>query len=87
MTRKQKRLQKIRNNPKGVSFADLQKVLEDYGFMLARITGSHHIFKTTIKGETVTITIPSHGKVVKPVYVREALSHIDEIEALGEDED
>ncbi|MCA9886897.1 MAG: type II toxin-antitoxin system HicA family toxin [Anaerolineae bacterium] len=85
MTRKQKRLQRIRNNPKNVHPDDLQRILEDHGFELVRIRGSHHAFAGFVGREERNIIIPIHSKVVKTVYVREVLALIDEIEALSED--
>jgi len=39
MTKRQKRLQKLRQNPKDVSFEELRQVLEDHGFVLDHATG------------------------------------------------
>ncbi|MEI7983916.1 MAG: type II toxin-antitoxin system HicA family toxin [Bacteroidota bacterium] len=35
------------------------KLLEDKGWKLARITGSHHIY--TMEGRNVRISVPVHG--------------------------
>jgi len=35
------------------------KLLEDKGWKLARVTGSHHIY--LIEGKNIRITIPVHG--------------------------
>lgn len=67
MAKRDKRLQKARNNPKGVSFDDLRGILENHGFNLDHATGSHHIFE--------------HDKTVKPVYVKQVLATIDKLEA------
>ena len=37
----------------------LCKILEDKGWQLTRITGSHHIY--TKSGEVLRITVPVHG--------------------------
>lgn len=87
MSRRKKRLQRIRQNPKNVSFDDLRKLLEDYGFTLERSSGSHHSFKVRIKGEYVLFVVP-YRRPVKPNYVRDALKLIEEIESeLGDEED
>jgi predicted RNA binding protein YcfA (HicA-like mRNA interferase family) len=48
MTKRQKRLERIRQNPKAVSFQDLRQLLEDYGFKMRRISGSHYIFRAPL---------------------------------------
>lgn len=83
MIKRRKRLERIRRNPKSVSFEDLQQVLVDYGFTLERSSGSHHIFKFEIEGEIATIIIP-FARPVKAAYVKDALKVIDEIEKLSE---
>ena len=44
MSKRKKRLEKIRQNPKNVSFDDLRQLLENNDFELDHATGSHHIF-------------------------------------------
>ena len=44
MTKKQKLLQKLLNSPKNIHFSEAQTAVEAFGFQLARIRGSHHIF-------------------------------------------
>jgi predicted RNA binding protein YcfA (HicA-like mRNA interferase family) len=80
MTKREKRLQKMRQNPKDVSFADLRTVLEDFGFELVRSSGSHHSFNITIDGESRLFVVP-YRHPVKAVYVREALLLIDKIQS------
>jgi predicted RNA binding protein YcfA (HicA-like mRNA interferase family) len=84
MTKREKRLQKMRQNPKNVSFDELRSVLEDFGFELVRTSGSHHSFSIIIDGEPRLLVIP-YRRPVKVVYVREALKLIDLILS-GEDD-
>lgn len=42
--KKQKLLAKVLNGSKNVSFRDLQILVEAFGFYLARVNGSHHIY-------------------------------------------
>ncbi|HVS73357.1 MAG TPA: type II toxin-antitoxin system HicA family toxin [Phycisphaerae bacterium] len=53
--------------PSEVRFAELQRLLESYGYTLVRITGSHHVFHKP--GER-PIPIPVHHGKVKHVYLR-----------------
>ena len=48
-------------------FSIVKKTLESHGWVLARISGSHHIF--TKPGRT-PISIPVHHNKVNPVYVQ-----------------
>jgi predicted RNA binding protein YcfA (HicA-like mRNA interferase family) len=66
MTKRKKRLERLRQNPSNVSFADLQIVLEDFGFELERSSGSHHSFKVRIRGEYQLLVVP-YSRPVKPV--------------------
>ncbi|MBL1136225.1 MAG: hypothetical protein D8M56_13030 [Chloroflexi bacterium] len=49
LSKKEKRLQKIRQNRKNVSFEELAQVLEDWGFLFVRSKGSHHRFEGLLK--------------------------------------
>jgi len=50
---------------KPLSGKELAKVLEDNGWRLARITGSHHVYVKT--GRVERISVPVHGsKQLKP---------------------
>ena len=44
MSKKQKLLRQILNNPKDVSFKDLIILIQAFGFVKTRVSGSHHIF-------------------------------------------
>ncbi|WP_418287785.1 type II toxin-antitoxin system HicA family toxin [Limihaloglobus sulfuriphilus] len=43
-------------------------MLEDKGYKLIRISGSHHIFT---KPQCLPVSIPVHNRKVKPFYVRQ----------------
>ncbi len=88
MTKREKRLQKIRQNPRNVAFGELQQVLEDYGFYMKAGTGtSHNVFIALIKDKDWTLVIPFKQPHVKETYVKKALKAIDEIIELIEDEE
>jgi predicted RNA binding protein YcfA (HicA-like mRNA interferase family) len=44
---------------KAVSGKRFAKLLEEYGWILARVNGSHHIYIK--EGETARISLPVHG--------------------------
>lgn len=78
MTKQSKRLDKLRQNPKNVSLQELRQVLEDYGFWIDRVVGSHYVFRAEIGKHVWRLTIPHH-KPIKVIYVKEAIAAIDEI--------
>jgi len=49
-------------------FTEVRTMLEDLGYVLARINGSHHIFT---KSGAPLVSIPVHHGKVKPFYVRQ----------------
>ncbi len=75
MSRKEKLLQRLKNNPYDATFADIQKMLEDEGFQLDRVSGSHHVFKR----DQVIFVVPVHKKRVKSVYVKRAVAIVEDL--------
>ncbi|AFY61066.1 type II toxin-antitoxin system HicA family toxin [Synechococcus sp. PCC 6312] len=73
MPKKDKLLQLLRNSPNNARFTDICQLLELSGYLLDRITGSHHIFK---KGEVIFV-VPVHNKRVKAIYVRRVVELIE----------
>ena len=69
--------------PTDARFVDVRKMLEEHGWDLARIRGSHHVFT----GENrPTITIPVHRGKVRHACVRLVEKAIEEVERQGTDE-
>ncbi len=87
MTKREKRLQRIRQNPKNVSFEDLRQVLEDHQFVLERSAGSHFQFYAEVGGKLYRLSVPFKRPFIMAVYVKRALQVIDEIAANIEAED
>ncbi len=74
-----KLLEKISNNPLGVRFADLTKLLECHGFELGRHKGtSHRIYTHPGINRPLNIQNTSDGKA-KPYQVRQVLEAIEAI--------
>jgi hypothetical protein len=76
VSKREKRLQKIRQNPKDVSFDELNQLLRDYDFELRRVTGSHHIFEYNSKEGRPKFVLPLR-RPIKPYYVKDAIRLID----------
>ena len=66
-------IEKMKNQPNGISYDEAQKVLEAYGYIFARQKGSHCHFRN-FKGEV--ITIKKDTPTIKAVYVKDILSRI-----------
>lgn len=86
MSKRQKRLERIRQNPHNVSLEDLRTILEDFGFIYRQTVGSHYTFSYTIAGQTKLFVVP-FKRPIKTVYVKRAIKLIDAlIQEQGEDE-
>jgi len=81
MNKKEKLLKKIRQNPKNVRFKDVDKLLLSLGFE-KRQRGSHTTYVLKKQGR---ITIPFRKPFILPVYVKEVLKLLDEMD-LSSDE-
>jgi hypothetical protein len=81
MSRIAKLLERIRNNPKQVSFHELQTLLLAFGFTLRGSGGSHHVFVRQVAGRKVRLVIPYRQPHVKVAYVKDTLELIDQIES------
>ncbi|MCL1866830.1 MAG: hypothetical protein FWF82_05420 [Oscillospiraceae bacterium] len=82
MSKKDKQLQNIRNNPKNVRFEDLQGVMLNLGFIETVPSGgsSHYTYHKGI----YTITIPKN-KPLNKIYVKRAVKIIDELMKQGDE--
>lgn len=69
MSKKEKLKDKIKNNPKNVSFETLKTLLISEGFALKGVSGSHYTFS---KAGYKNIVLPLH-KPMKETYVKEVL--------------
>jgi predicted RNA binding protein YcfA (HicA-like mRNA interferase family) len=86
LSKRQKRLERIRQNPHNVSLEALRQVLEDYGFEYRQTVGSHYTFGYKLSGQTKLFVVP-FKRPVKMVYVKRAVKLIDAlIQEQGEDE-
>ncbi len=86
MARREKLRRKLRNNPTGARMQDLETLLTRFGFVLDRVSGSHHLFVYREGRVYRSISIPLHGRKVKKVYVLKALELLDELFPEEEDD-
>lgn len=76
MSKSEKLLEKIRNNPKAVSFDDLDKALHGHGFVRRQPrSGSSHYYYTF---GALTLSVPHKRPYVGEIYVKQALALIDQ---------
>jgi predicted RNA binding protein YcfA (HicA-like mRNA interferase family) len=82
---KRKLLRKILSGSKDISFNELTALVEAFGFRLARVTGSHHIYGHQGVPEIINLQ-NSKGKA-KPYQIRQFLELVEQYNlTMGEDE-
>lgn len=75
MSRQEKLLQRLRQNPKNVRFDEIDALLLGLGFE-KRQRGSHVTYVLPGQGR---ITIPVRKPFILPVYVKEVLTLLEEV--------
>ena len=78
MTRRDKLLAAIRNNPKGVRFADACKAAETIGFIRAGGKGSHTVYAKT--GEPAILNFQDRNGYIPPYQARQLIEMLDKYE-------
>ncbi len=76
MTKKQKLLAKALQGSKNIAFADAVALVEAFGFRLARVSGSHHIYTRVDIPEMVNLQ-EVDGKV-KPYQLKQFLALVEQ---------
>lgn len=75
MTRREKLLAAIRNNPNDVRFADASKAAETIGFVRAGGRGSHVVYART--GEPTILNFQNRGGSIPPYQARQLIEMLD----------
>lgn len=84
MSKRKKRLEKLRQNPKTVRLKELDSVLQDFGFSADFTAGSH----TTYRHKNgLRVTVAAHGQHVPAYIVKQAINAVDSILETTDDED
>ncbi len=84
MTKRAKRLKKMRRNPKNVRTDELDSILKDFDFAPDFTSGSHVTYRHP---SGVRVTVAAHGAQVPAYIVKQAIKAIDSIEMSEEDEE
>jgi hypothetical protein len=75
MSKIDKLLEKMRNNPRDWGIETLQAIAERYG-IIYRQPGTSHVTFRAANGQKVTV--PAH-KPIKPVYIKQFIALIEDI--------
>lgn len=78
MTRREKLLASIRNNPKSVRFDDACKAAETIGFVKAGGKGSHVVYARA--GESTILNFQNRGGYIPPYQARQLIEMMDKYE-------
>jgi predicted RNA binding protein YcfA (HicA-like mRNA interferase family) len=84
MTSLEKRIQKLRNQPRGISSDQLGKDLEALGFQERKGKGSHRCYKHPELPDVLLI-VPKQNPLL-PTYVKQALKAIDRLMEIESDD-
>ncbi|MBT3214697.1 MAG: type II toxin-antitoxin system HicA family toxin [Deltaproteobacteria bacterium] len=76
MSKTEKRNQKIRENPNNIKYSDFVNWLESNGFILDRVSGSHHIFVHSHIETPINVQKKKDG-TAKGYQVKQAIKVID----------
>jgi len=76
MTKAHKKNQKIRQNQNNVKFHDVVSWLEENGFVLDRVSGSHHMFIHPVIETPVNAKKKKDG-TAKAYQIKQAIKIID----------
>jgi predicted RNA binding protein YcfA (HicA-like mRNA interferase family) len=82
--KKRKLLQKAVSGSKNLRFKDMTTLVESFGFVLVRTTGSHHIFSHP--GIPEMINLQEADGMAKPYQVRQFLKLVERYNLELEDE-
>jgi predicted RNA binding protein YcfA (HicA-like mRNA interferase family) len=85
VSKKRKLLEKVLSGSKNIRFDDFVTLLESFGFIMARISGSHHIFKHSKVQKSFPIQPQSNGQA-KPYQIKQFLDLVEENDLKFEDD-
>jgi hypothetical protein len=73
-------LEKMRDNPKGMRFADVCRICDHYFGQARQASGSHRVYKTPWIGDP-RVNIQNHKGYAKAYQVKQILKAIERLEA------
>jgi predicted RNA binding protein YcfA (HicA-like mRNA interferase family) len=84
MARKRKLLRKILSGSRNVRFDEFVALIEAFGFSLARISGSHHIFSHPGVPQSISVQEDQNGQA-KPYQLRQFIKLVEKYNLKLED--
>ena len=72
---KRRLLARVAGNPAGARFEEMRSLVEAFGFQLARVKGSHHIY--TRLGVPELVNLQNVGGMAKAYQVRQFLKIVE----------
>lgn len=79
MSKVEKQLERMRNNPRDWRIEDLQAIADRLGIAYRQPGSSHVTFRSRLGGK---LTVPAH-KPIKPIYIKQFLVLIDNLEGVA----
>lgn len=79
MSKTEKRLDAIRDNPHDVAFGDLCAAVHSAGYELKRVNGSHRIYRHPLHPEEMLNLQPRHDGKAKHYQVVQFLDALDRL--------
>ena len=76
MTKREKLIERLRNNPKNARFEQIDSLLTYYGFECKKKGSSHFVYK---REGYPPVTVPYKKSFINSVYVKRVLQILDEI--------
>lgn len=74
MSKKEKRISKLKSCNSDTNFSLIRNVLEDLGYTLKSVKGSHFKFERT---NSLPVVVPVHQGKVKKFYIKEIIHHLN----------
>lgn len=78
MSKCEELLERARRSPKNITFNELRRLVECFGFTPSRTNGSHYVYKLPGFPGIVNIRMGKGGKA-KPYQVTQVVGHIDQL--------
>jgi len=77
---------RLAENPRGVRFSEVVRVLDHLGYVEVRSRGSHHVFRPDGQGPSILIVKPHSGRTLcAEADVRKILTLLEDQEVKSED--
>jgi predicted RNA binding protein YcfA (HicA-like mRNA interferase family) len=77
---------RLAENPRGIRFSEVVRVLNDLGYVEVRSRGSHHVFRPAGQGPSILIVKPHSGRALcAEADIRKVLALLEDQEVKRED--